>query len=79
MTTRFSATWHLHSFICLGKLRAKRQNWEGSILLPLWKDGNSEGDGNGKSGLLKCLGERFFITEQKIWNHKRNTDNIFAF
>lgn len=65
--------------MCSGKLSAKRQNWEGSFLQPLWKGGNSEGDGNGKSGLLKLLGERFFVTEQVIWNHKRNTENVFVF
>lgn len=65
--------------MCLGKLSAKKQNSESSILHPLLKGGNSEADGNGKSGPLKLLGEIFFFTEQVILNHKRNTVNVFAF
>lgn len=60
------------------------QIWEGSILKPFWRDGNSEADENGKLGPLKSLRETFFfffflVTEQVLWKHKRNTENVFAF
>lgn len=37
------------------------QIWEGSILKPFWRDGNSEADENGKLGPLKSLRETFFF------------------
>lgn len=65
--------------MCSGKPSAKRQNWEGGILHPLREGGYSKGDGNGESDPLKSLEEIFFVTEQVIWNCKRNTENVFAF
>lgn len=46
--------------------------WESSLL-------HIEADGNEKWGPLKSLRETFFVTEQVLWKHKKNTENGFAF
>lgn len=58
--------------MCLCKLNAEILIWESSLL-------HIEADGNEKWGPLKSLRETFFVTEQVLWKHKKNTENGFAF
>lgn len=53
--------------------------WEGNNLKSFRRDGNSEADENEKLGPLKSLRETLFVTEQVLWKHKRNTENVFGF